>query len=234
MVTSTVRKRAKPRSTATHRGASKMAKSTAAKANLALKLARSLVKDVESKTHTFTLNQSPVLAAQVFHITNIAKGDDSNTRVGVDLNLKSFEWRFIVNWNTNDTVTQFQNVRLTMFRDKQQSPDVIPSAASLYGAATVHTVDLFNPFTVPSRYDIIQDRIYTIHQSNQTSSGNPGNGQGVAVQYQKWSFPLKHKVRYNGDLAGDIQRNGIYIAISSVSTLNPPTLTSEGRFHFTG
>lgn len=234
MVNSTVRKRARPRSTATHRGATKMAKSTAAKANLALKLARSLVKDVESKTHTFTLNNSPVLNAQVFHLTNIAKGDDSNTRIGVDLNLKSFEWRILVNWNTNDTVTNAQNVRLTMFRDKQQSPDVIPTAASLFGAATVHTVDLFNPFTVPSRYDIIQDRVYTINQPNQTSAGNVGNGQGRSRVFEKWAFPLKHKVRYNGEFAGDIQRNGIYMCISSVTTVNPPTLTSEGRFHFTG
>jgi len=234
MVSSVDRKKARSKTANRSMGANRAAKSTAAKATLALKLARSLVKDVEHKTWTFSLVSTAPLAAPVFHISAIPENTTSTGRIGHDLNLKDFELRATLLWNVLDTTSITQRVRLVMFIDKQQQPDTTPTAALLMGNSLVNTHDLTDRTTVPSRFKVIKDQVWILHNPIQTSAGNVGNGQGVANAFLHWKFPFKLKQRYNGANGGDVEKNGVYLMLSSGTTTNPPNVTAEGRFNFTG
>lgn len=233
MVSSVDRKKARPRTSTRRTGAGRMAKTTLAKANLALKLARSLQRDVEHKNHSFTIATEGANAAITLHLTAIAEGDTSQTRVGNDCNLKDFELRGQFSWNANDTLSQTQKMRAIMYVDKQQVADTIPNALALMGSTLVETETLPSFSTVPSRFTIIKDKVWILHNPIQTSSTNIGNGQGVSSHFFHWKFPFKKKLRFNGAAAGDIQKNGVYLQLSS-DTTQGPVMVAEGRFNFTG
>lgn len=233
MVSSVDRKKARSRTSTRRTGANRKVNSAMAKANLALKLARSLQRDVEFKTHTFTIVSEAANAASTLNMTAIPAGDNSVSRIGNDCMLKDFEMRGKFSWNLNDTTSKVQVMRLIMFVDKQQVSDTIPNALALMGSTLVDTVSLPSRVNVPSRFTIIKDKTWIMHNPFQTSAGNQGNGQGVVYHTFHWKFPFKKRLRFNGDNAGDINKNGVYIQLSS-ETATGPSLEAEGRFNFTG
>ncbi len=231
MVSSVDRKKARSRKVKT--GGSRMAKTTLAKANLALKLVRSLNRDIENKSHSFTISQEGDTTATTLNLTSIAEGAGNTTRVGNELNLKDFEMRGKFSWNLNDISGKAQIMRIIMYIDKQQEADTIPTALTLMGSATVQSVTIPNRLTVPSRFTIIKDKTWVLHQPIQSSEGDVGNGQGVGTAFFHWKFPLKKKLKFNGINGSDIQKNGVYLQLSSDTTVGP-TLIANGRFNFTG
>lgn len=216
-------------------GTSKSAKSTAAKASLALKLARSLVKKIEVKNRTFTISQAATITPAVILLNGVADGSEEDERQGLEISGLDFHLRYHMVWNALDTTKRDHIIRIVYVRDKQQVADTSPTAAQIFGTALVNIQDLFHHETVPSRFEIISDKLFHIGNffTDYTDTAGISASASDTTVFGEIKKKFNHKVYFNGILSSDIQKNGLYMVILSTSGVNGPEVFVEGRFSYT-
>lgn len=211
-------------------------KSTAAKATLALKIARSLEREVELKSHTFTTSHPMIIVPGIIPLTQIARGDGNVQRIGNKIRGVNVEYRWQTNWGTS-TVSQNALLRVILLRDTQQPADTVPSATDIFGSTLANVQDMFSVHTVPSRFKIMYDRIQSVGNTTSIPTDPPTAlflSAGPGSVFSKFKFKFDYDVLYNGSLLTDIQKNGLYLVLLSSLGAGGPVHTGEGRFTYTG
>lgn len=214
---------------------SKSARGTAAKASLALKIARSLQKQVEKKVFSFDITANPMASTPgaMLFLLGIAEGISEDDRIGNKIRTKTFELRYRVDWDPLDIISQTAFGRLTVFRDKQQVADTNPSVSNLFGTGVVNIQELFNHNKVPSRFEILVDRVIPLAAPGNNLSPEFGGG-GHSRIFGSLKIKYDHDILYNGPTLNDIEKNGLYMCLTGSQAANAPTFTAQGRIMYTG
>lgn len=140
----------------------------------------------------------------VIHLTNIGQGDDDGQRTGNSIFVRGVSIRGTLSKNSSSTDSR---VRLMLVIDKQQVGDTNPAVSDILDSTgTSLSVYSFLNDTTVGRFTILKSRMYALTEDTPTINVN-------------WHFNLRHHVRYNGPLASDVQRGGIYlVGISNEAT----------------
>lgn len=181
-----------------------------------VKYLRSLV-NVERKKydaqHTATVGTSPT---SIFDPTSIVQGDTDQSRNGNSILCKGLYLRGSVTLHASATVTQ---VRIIISRDKQQVADSAPAFSSIIDPTFSDNIHApLNNETV-GRFQILRDFVVTVDTN-------------TPVKEFKVYVKMMHHMRFNGVLASDIQKGGIYCSAVSNDNTNQPTVLASGRLTF--
>jgi len=168
----------------------------------------------------------PNTTAPVFMLL-ISQGDDSNTREGNQISLKSLDLRFRLQWASTVITDGESTFKYWVVRDTQTISDGTPTVAEILDGNG--TLARLNYTTGKSRFQVLASgkKIY--------------NSNSNTIEWDKKINISKSNqtVRYNGVNTGDIQKNGIYIlsqgynATASGQGSAICTLTCYNRLTFT-
>jgi len=137
-------------------------------------------------------------------LTDIAQGDTISGRTGNSVLVRYLNAKIWLRMRDNQpTMT-----RIMLVRDKQQVGDTTPSISTvLNGTAGPQVITSFLNRTTAGRFDILYDRTFSLAG---TSTG--GHTTDRLIKINK---VMRSHVRYNGTSSTDIQKNGLYLIISS-------------------
>lgn len=165
----------------------------------------------------------------VVHLTPIAQGDTQDTRTGNTINVVSLAVRGAFVFASDAPVDG--SCRILIVKDNQQIADTTPTAQdiiddSFFTANPV--VNLPNDLNF-GRFSILySSKLYVLRRMGLNTSVFGVPTQSHNFEYN-WSGNIK--VSYNGNSAGDIQKNGLYFVIlsdASGSTLDFAGITRLG------
>lgn len=202
------------------------------------KITRIVARMEETKWSTFQAVPAPVAATPVgYTLNNMQKGTDRNTRIANRIRMVSLELSAWI--QGNPALTTGQVVRAVVFLDKQAN-GVLPTIADMMNDPTVTNQynSLFNPNTVPRRYQILMDKKWMFDPVIATTT-TPATGIVTTVSAvqrmfrRKISLKLKQTL-YNDANAGtvaDIIKPALYIYwFTDVATA--PIIAQEVVFRF--
>lgn len=150
----------------------------------------------------------------VTHLTAIAQGDGVTARTGNSIFVRSVNVHGALTYNVAGAISQ--NVRVAIIIDTQQIGDTTPGLLDVYSATGPY--GHINAATA-GRFKIIWSKLYILDTNNPS----------LKVDF---NLPMQHHVRFNGTLATDIQKGGIYIVASSTAASNYPTFSGEARVSY--
>lgn len=170
---------------------------------------------VNSELHKHDQGTSinPVNTGTVVHLTNIPVGDSEITRTGNSIYVRSVAINFELKYNTSSAS---QAVVIWLVCDEQQVADTVPTFADIFTSTDVNA--LLNISTV-GRYSILK-KIKLIVNVDEP------------IVLSKMFLRMRKHVRYNGGNAGDIQKCGLYLVVTSDATAVLPTLRYYSRVSF--
>lgn len=152
---------------------------------------------------------SDVPIVQALH--NIANGDGDGKRTGNSIFVRNVLIDGVASFNTASTPIS-QTISMAVVMDKQQIGDTAPGWTDVFDASA--TFAHLNPSTV-GRFTILR-RLNLVLDKN-----------GNSTKFFKINIPMRHHVRYNGELAADVQRGGLYfMAISDTAASGDEPLIS--------
>lgn len=157
-----------------------------------------LMKYAETKQITQTLrNFLPILpgdTTQVFELTDILQGDETNERTGNEIQLRSFYARFWCN---------------------------AVSSSGVFARFILYSPRLANSNTPPvvtGMGDRIDKDLYVVWLDKWISCSNQqGGGSGLVTMKKKWKPYMK--VIYSGSTGTLVKKNGLYLQIITNVTL---------------
>lgn len=160
---------------------------------------------INSELHRKDSTATPSVSTSgyIFTVSDIVQGDVYDNRQGNSILVKSLNIQGNIKWNTSAT-----DSALTMWViiDTQQASDTTPSIGDIFNGQGPHSI--LNAQTV-GRYKILLKKHYSQDSSKQ-------------LVFVDEHMTMNHHVRYNGALASDIQKGGIYVVfISNRGTLSP-------------
>lgn len=179
------------------------------------------------KTESFQLNLDYNLTTNIYTFLNgISQGDNTFERAGNQITITEIEIMLTVTPAANLN----SRVRLLMFFDKMpngQLPNNNASTNSIFaeapaGAANATTLlSPLNPNYFPSRYTLLVDRLFTVHQE--------GGSSNIAVEkvVKIHKKGLKTKVQYhlnNNTIAALVKNSLIIFAISDETGVSQPIM----------
>lgn len=170
------------------------------------------LKKVDSAQSTMSVPTSAYF--QPLH--SIAQGSDYNQREGNKVVIRYITARGFI--KHNNTATDGQVLRVMLVWDKQQISDTTPTAGDLFSVAAESVTSPMNPRNA-GRFKVLWSKIYIVDPSNEIKS---------FYLNKRLSMPI----RYNGTANTDIQKNGLYLVISSSDNINKPTFTRDVRTSF--
>jgi len=186
------------------------------------------------------------------NLVRIAAGDQVDDRNSNIIQLKKLDLRMLLQASvgvlTTNTVPPYQ-VRIMLVVDTQQGGDdnilndstttsVSPNIA--LASLLQHTSNSYLPVVSPlnvtanrGRYKVLYDRVKRfVGQNYVVPTSEDPYGQAYSLKDIVVRKTLRFKkplsVYFNGDTAGDIQKNGIYLVLFNDSTVNDvsPTVTN--------
>lgn len=189
----------------------------AGKALAGVKYVKSLV-NVEMKK--FDTGASLTTADTVNQLNAVGQGDADAARDGNSILQKSLLIRATLSGNSNvDTGL----VRVLIFVDKQQIGDSSPALSDVLDPTPGNNIIApLNNETV-GRFTILFDRTYSVNS----------NLDATAISLP-WKFyrKMNQHARFNGANTTDIQKNGLYIAMTHNMGVNTPTFAYSSRLTF--
>ncbi len=144
-----------------------------------------------------------------------AVGIDQFTRVGVKCRIMRMNVAY--RWVKHPTPVD-STVRFIIYVDKRQAPD--SKSAPLDVLSTVNPLSGMNTSRI-KRYRILHDKVYVLSISDKTAV------------YHRFSKKLDFVIGFNGDLATDIESNGVYALLLSNEAVQFPGFEYDIRFYFT-
>lgn len=146
-------------------------------------------------------------------LNNIPIGDTNGDRTGNSLLAKYLFGRIHATRNTAATNTF---IRVMIVQDTQQISDSAPAISDV-----LQTVNVLSPLNKNTfnRFKVLKDMTIRL-DDNQTSDN------------YKINIKLPFHCHYNGSLATDIQKNGLYVMYVSNEAANAPFIDHNLRFSF--
>lgn len=189
----------------------------ASKAIKGVNYLRGLVNSEKFKHDTAGSTSGITDSGTVFHLTNIGQGDGDGQRTGNSIFVRNVSIRARLTKSSSVNTT---SVRVILFIDKQQIGDTPPGVSDVLSSAGTATSYLahLNPNTV-GRFTVLRSRVYSLTDD-------------TPIRFFNWNVNLRHHVRYNGNLAADIQRGGIYLLVVSSVNSNGPDLIRTVRVSY--
>lgn len=147
-------------------------------------------------------------------INGITEGTGTGARIGMSVGMKFIDFRGSLQANA---AAAFTVARIMIFRDKRQEID-----AKSTPSAILQSVSVYSPLDDKrmKRYAILYDRFFVMDNLSRRSIG------------LRLFKRFNQEVRFNGNLSGDIEKNGIYILFLSNLSSTQPTLTYDISFGY--
>lgn len=178
------------------------------------------IKRLERKTanevkavNTVIDNNSPTDgASNIIHISPVAQGVTSLTRVGNWITAKKLLVNMLV-YYTNEIVVTALPVpqvfaRMVIFIDKSYT-NALPTVANVIGTDTVENIA--PNFEQADRIKILYDKIKPL-------SAGGGTGPNTVFRYKK-RWRSGHKIHYNGAAATDYDSGNVYVLLMTDATV---------------
>ncbi len=191
-------------------------------AQRALKVAMSVKRllNVEVKNHD--VQQTSLVytdTVTIFQLTNIPRGDTTNTRDGAQCKVVALELSFIITKNVNATVT---HTRLMIVQDKQTNQAIYTSADLL---EDVTASDVFiSPANLDNRrrFNVLYDRKFVM------------DSVGVESYIVKKYFKMNMLLRFDAAAADitDLTQNSLSLLLVGSEVTNDPVITFFARVRF--
>lgn len=183
----------------------RVGKSTRAKADAALRLARTLARQIEVKSIGGVINSYDMIAGAVPQsLCDIAAGDVDGTRTGIKVTFRDHDLRFRFASFVQSNVTY----RAIVFQDKQTSAAAPPVASDVLNltAANVTTVGSYNLINA-DRFKILADKTQTMNVNilNQDIAS-------TMTMHVKGYVQGGH-VGYSGAAAANVDTNKIWLMV---------------------
>lgn len=206
-------------------------KTTKAKAEAALRIARTLARDTERKVQIYTAQNSDFFVGPfVYNLCQIAQGDGQAERTGLKINLERLDLRL----RFSSFVQSNAAFRAIVLQDLQQvlgtSPPILSVLANSRVTANFNQV-------LRDRFHILYDQTFNLNASylNQDMM--------VDKQIVIRKFAKGGLVSYADASAGNVQGNGLYLLLladysqlngnNTTFTENEAEVTVEALTHFT-
>lgn len=156
----------------------------------------------ERFVHQRSLSFTPSDSGDIYPLSDIAQGDAQVNRTGNSILARSLMIRGDMTINASITQTV---VRIMIIQDKQQVGDQIPTVANILESSFISTQ--FAPHAplerdTLGRFKVLKSRVYTLSDQRPNSSFS-------------FFINMRQHIRYNGALASDIQKNGLYLLLIS-------------------
>lgn len=173
------------------------------------RVVRRVVQSLAEKKHnTFNYNVPSEIdwSGRIHHISNLVQGVGNNQRVGDSIQPTSLTWKFGF---TNNNAEVDRTVSMLIVRDNQQIGDSTPTMSTLLENIN----DVSAPYSLinsqtAGRFSVLYRRTFVVGDRN--SDNDTVIKQGT-LKFKAGSS----RIRYNGTLGSDIQRNGIYFMFVS-------------------
>lgn len=167
----------------------------------------------------------------------IEQGVDETERVGNKVTATGLYVRAVLG-SDMEPASNPQGYRVLILRDNQQVGDTVPTMADALSAPGAY------PLTAPlskatmGRFTLLHDQTLLtadMFPTNVISSVNDVPLIQTVYHYQKY-VKLSHEIRFNGPLAADIQKGGVYVFILAAKLQNPtfdiPDGTAGQQVHY--
>lgn len=175
--------------------------------------------NVEFKFANYVASTTPTSTIPTLQLLNgMVRGDDSNTRDGRQIRIKSIQCFFRVNMHASATAT---TVRYMIVIDKQPSAAAF-TAADLLDTASAAQVDALRNLSSRRRFVILKDRRLVV---------NTDYPEKVFRVYKQLDMKTVYDDSDAGSIA-DIQSNALYLVIITDEATNTPTCTNNVRIRF--
>lgn len=209
-------------------GAKKALPVVAKTAGTALAIAESVASliNVEFKLHEQHFEHDASTTAEIEPLTEIAEGDDYNTRDGRSIHLKSIYMKCYMNWvgaadpPDNTDMVEMQLVRLMLVMDRHGAGSY-PSQNELQESAGVEPLE-FSNWANTDRFHIMYDKCFCL-------DGFHPN------RFIKKYIPCDIQVKYRGTAGAEasVDENWIYfVVISNMGGVNKPYVVSNFRLSY--
>lgn len=180
--------------------------------------------NVEEKYHQRSEAVSPTQAGAVTYLTNIAQGDDINTREGNSLKVQRYLLSGYITRHADSAVVE--RVRVMVVRDLQNQgatitgADVISDASTAY--APIAHINYINSAKQTKRFSYIYDEVFCLDEYHPNHTFNFVSNHDCHCYYR------------NTDSAVTAAANGAYFILLFVDTTsNLPSVNFSSRIEFT-
>lgn len=152
--------------------------------------------------------------------TSIAEGTTISTREGQEIMATGLSYS---GWIKNHTgATDGTMFRMSLVQDLQQLQDTAPSYANIYD-----NTDIMMGMNIENnkRFKVLHTKFLTINQAF--------SGQTKTIPVKGYIKLRDIRVKYNGVLAADIQKNGLYMCfITNQGAATAPSVDFKFKFYF--
>lgn len=206
-------------------------KTTKAKAEAALRIARTLARDTERKVQIFTAQNSDFFVGPfIYNLAQIAQGDGQGDRTGLKVNLERVDLRL----RFSSYVQSNASFRAIVFQDLQQAVGTAPPILNLLANSRV--TGNYNQIN-RDRYKILFDQTFDMN-ANYVGQDMMMDKQVVVTKFAKGGL-----VSYADATALNVQGNGLYLCLigdysvvggnNTTFALGDAQVTVEALTHFT-
>jgi len=202
-------------------GAKVVASAALAKVN---KIARKLAREEEVKCVGISTVLGTPLAlnntGQWQHLTQIAEGVTTGTRVGSKITVK----RLTLRWDCHhDSTVTYSRARIILLRCKQQTPDATTFATSSLLGNPVDYVNSEISVNTGGKdgWQVLMDEFVSM------------DNLSYKTKYGVWQKKLNLDVGYNGSNNNDIHKNGLYMFTICDQGTYVPVLNFCAQVYFT-
>lgn len=183
----------------------RVGKSTRAKADAALRLARVLAKQIEVKSLGGVINSYDMIGGAVpLSLCDMSAGDADGQRTGIKVNFRSHDLRFRFASFVQSNCT----FRAIVFQDKQTNQTTPPVASDVLNltAANVTTVGSYNLINA-DRFKILADKSVTLNASF------VGQDMSASMNMHVKGFTQSGHVGYSSTVANSVDTNKIWLMV---------------------
>ncbi len=173
---------------------------------------------MELKFHDLDIDDAGIdqngTIAQVSCIT-IAQGTTESTRIGRKITIRQINWRFEIKYLGNASVTNTSEViRVILYQDKQTNG----ATATVTGILETDDFQSFNQLANKSRFTILMDRTYAIHQTGGSGRGTTdtlsyGESNTVDTLFKSVSIPIEYDNAFTTGVIATVRSNNIGVLL---------------------
>jgi hypothetical protein len=176
---------------------------------------------VNSEKHFRDFSSTDNIASSAWTVHSLCAipiGDENYERTGNSVLLRGLNFKIQCDENASATYTT--TLKIVCVRDKQQVGDTAPNGLDVFKSAHIDTYMANDQW---GRFEVVFSKTVVL---------SAATGGGVSNRYISKFVPLQIHQRYNGPLAGDIQKNGYYLLLISNQSTNAPSVQVQCRTTF--
>lgn len=191
----------------------------AVKSQISYAVRRTLAKREEVKVHDYSIATGIDNAGTVFPLSAVLQGQTQATRIGIQLNPKDLDMRFILTHGDASNI-----MRLVVFQFHNDDQTFTPGASTILDPTAVTAGNgVMAPYNNQNKdeFRVLMDRTYVLEA-----------GAGLVKKCYTTLRQRMRKIDYNGTATHGAE-NLYLLVISDSAAVTHPTITGESRLHFT-